>query len=59
MGVFCLRSDAGRVLPSGRTTLILVPSPGGGERRLAVHSHMSLAKGVPPDSHANRAVKAR
>lgn len=45
----------------GRTTLVLVPKPGGGdgERWLAVHSHMSLARGVPPDSHGNRPVKAR
>jgi ketosteroid isomerase-like protein len=43
----------------GRTTLILVPNPSEGERWLAVHSHMSLARGVPPDSHAKRAVKAR
>jgi len=43
----------------GRATLILMPNPGAGEGWLAVHSHMSLAKGVPPDSHAQRAVKAR
>ncbi|MFN3448174.1 MAG: DUF4440 domain-containing protein, partial [Roseococcus sp.] len=30
-----------------------------GETWLAVHSHMSLVKGVPQDSHANRPVKAR
>ncbi len=40
----------------GRTTLILVP---GAEGWLAVHSHMSLARGVPADSHGNRPVKAR
>ena len=39
--------------------LILVPNPGEGEKWLAVHSHMSLAKGVPPDSHAKRAIKAK
>lgn len=43
----------------GRTTLVLVPNPGEGERWLAVHSHMSLARGVPADSHASRPVKAR
>lgn len=43
----------------GRTTLALVPNTGEGERWVAVHSHMSLARGVPPDSHANRPVKAR
>lgn len=47
----------------GRTTLILVPNPGAnpgeGEKWLAVHSHMSLARGVPPDSHARRAIKAK
>jgi len=42
----------------GRTTLILVPSPEG-EAWVAVHSHMSLARGVPADSHGNRPVKAR
>lgn len=40
----------------GRTTLILVPGDAGW---LAVHSHMSLARGVPADSHGNRPVKAR
>lgn len=43
----------------GRTTLVMVPNAGEGERWLAVHSHMSLARGVPPDSHGNRPVKAR
>jgi ketosteroid isomerase-like protein len=41
----------------GRATLILVP--GGTEGWLGVHSHMSLAHGVPADSHGNRPVKAR
>jgi len=41
----------------GRTTLILMP--GGAEGWLSVHSHMSLARGVPADSHGNRPVKAR
>ncbi|MBY0337533.1 MAG: nuclear transport factor 2 family protein [Acetobacteraceae bacterium] len=43
----------------GRTTLVMVPNPAGPEAWVAVHSHMSLAKGVPPDSHARRPVKAR
>jgi ketosteroid isomerase-like protein len=43
----------------GRATLILVPNPAGPEAWVAVHSHMSLAKGVPADSHGKRAVKAR
>jgi ketosteroid isomerase-like protein len=47
----------------GRTTLILVPgasgSGEGAEPWVAVHSHMSLARGVPADSHAKRPVKAR
>lgn len=52
--------DGARFDRPGRTTLALVPNKGeGGERWVAVHSHMSLAKGVPPDSHANRPVKAR
>jgi ketosteroid isomerase-like protein len=42
----------------GRTTLILVPGAGA-EPWIAVHSHMSLARGVPADSHGNRPVKAR
>jgi hypothetical protein len=42
----------------GRTTLILVPGEGA-EPWIAVHSHMSLARGVPADSHASRPVKAR
>jgi len=41
----------------GRTTLIFVA--GEAERWVAVHSHMSLARGVPADSHGNRPVKAR
>jgi ketosteroid isomerase-like protein len=51
--------DGTRFDRPGRTTLILVPNPTGPESWVAVHSHMSLAKGVPPDSHAQRAVKAR
>ena len=44
----------------GRTTLALTPNPGeAGERWVAIHSHMSLARGVPADSHGARPVKAR
>ena len=41
----------------GRATIVLARQPDG--RWLGVHSHMSLARGVPQDSHGNRAVKAR
>ncbi|WP_207538004.1 YybH family protein [Sabulicella rubraurantiaca] len=51
--------DGTRFDRPGRTTLALVPNSGEGEPWVAVHSHMSLAKGVPPDSHADRPVKAR
>ena len=41
----------------GRATMVLARQPDG--RWLGVHSHMSLARGVPQDSHGSRAVKAR
>jgi ketosteroid isomerase-like protein len=41
----------------GRATIVLAKQPDG--RWLGVHSHMSLARGVPQDSHGKRAVKAR
>jgi len=41
----------------GRATIVLARQPDG--RWLGVHSHMSLARGVPQDSHGKRAVKAR
>lgn len=50
--------DGSRFDRPGRTTLILVPGDGD-ERWIAVHSHMSLARGVPADSHGSRLVKAR
>ncbi len=50
--------DGTRFDRPGRTTLALVPGPAGGEAWVAVHSHMSLAKGVPADSHAQRPIKA-
>jgi len=49
--------DGTRFDRPGRTTLILMP--GETERWVAVHSHMSLARGVPADSHGNRPVMAR
>jgi ketosteroid isomerase-like protein len=41
----------------GRATIVLARQPDG--RWVGVHSHMSLARGVPQDSHGKRAVKAR
>jgi ketosteroid isomerase-like protein len=41
----------------GRATIVLIRQPDG--RWLGVHSHMSLQKGVPQDSHGDRPVKAR
>ena len=39
----------------GRATIVLARQPDG--RWLGVHSHMSLARGVPQDSNGNRPVK--
>jgi ketosteroid isomerase-like protein len=41
----------------GRATIVLAKQPDG--RWVGVHSHMSLGKGVPQDSHGKRPVKAR
>jgi ketosteroid isomerase-like protein len=41
----------------GRATIVLARQPDG--RWLGVHSHMSLARGVPQDSHGRRPVKSR
>lgn len=41
----------------GRATLTLARQPDG--RWIGVHSHMSLERGVPQQSHGNRPVKAR
>ena len=41
----------------GRATIVLMRQPDVGW--LGVHSHMSLARGVPQDSYGKRAVKAR
>jgi ketosteroid isomerase-like protein len=41
----------------GRATLVLQRQADG--RWLGVHSHMSLQRGVPQDSHGKRAVRAR
>lgn len=51
------RPDGSRFDRPGRSTLVLQRQADG--RWLGVHSHMSLAKGVPQDSHGKRAVKAR
>ena len=40
----------------GRATMVFSRT---GDRWLCVHSHMSLNRGVPQTSHANRPVKAR
>jgi ketosteroid isomerase-like protein len=41
----------------GRATIVLARQADG--RWPGVHSHMSLARGVPQDSHGKRPVKAR
>lgn len=41
----------------GRATIVLARQPDG--RWLGVHSHMSLTRGVPQESHGRRPVKAR
>jgi ketosteroid isomerase-like protein len=41
----------------GRATIVLARQPDG--RWLGVHSHMSLARGVPQESHGKRPVKTR
>jgi ketosteroid isomerase-like protein len=41
----------------GRATIVLTCQPDG--RWLGVHSHMSLQRGVPQDSHGDRPVRAR
>lgn len=41
----------------GRATIVLARQPDG--RWVGVHSHMSLGRGVPQDSHGARPIKAR
>ena len=48
--------DGTRFDRPGRATIILMRQPDG--RWLGVHSHMSLQRGVPQDSHGKRPVKA-
>lgn len=48
--------DGTRFDRPGRATITLVRQPDG--RWLGVHSHMSLQRGVPQDSHGKRPVKA-
>ena len=52
-----LHSDGTRFNRPGRATIILARQPDG--RWIGVHSHMSLERGVPQQSHGNRPVKAR
>ena len=49
--------DGTRFNRPGRSTLVLQRQEDG--RWLGIHSHMSLARGVPQDSHGARPVKAR
>ena len=50
-------ADGSRFDRPGRATIILARHPDG--HWLGIHSHMSLQRGVPQDSHGNRPVKAR
>ena len=50
-------ADGTRFDRPGRATIVLAKQPDGGW--VGVHSHMSLGKGVPQDSHGSRPVKAR
>lgn len=49
--------DGTRYDRPGRATITLSRQPDG--RWIGVHSHMSLGRGVPQQSHGNRPVKAR
>ena len=49
--------DGARFDRPGRATITLARQPDG--RWLGVHSHMSLQRGVPQDSHGKRPVRAR
>ena len=49
--------DGKRFDRPGRATITLARQPDG--RWLGVHSHMSLQRGVPQDSHGKRPVRAR
>jgi len=49
--------DGARFDRPGRATITLAREPDG--RWLGVHSHMSLQRGVPQDSHGKRPVRAR
>ena len=51
------RPDGSRFERPGRATLTLMRQLDG--RWLGVHSHMSLQRGVPQESHGKRPVKAR
>ena len=45
------------VVTPGRATIVMQKQPDG--RWVGVHSHMSLGRGVPQDSHGKRPIKAR
>jgi len=49
--------DGTRFDRPGRATVTLARKPDG--RWIGVHSHMSLERGVPQQSHGNRPIKAR
>ncbi|WP_166302164.1 MULTISPECIES: YybH family protein [unclassified Bradyrhizobium] len=49
--------DGSRFDRPGRATIILARQADG--HWLGIHSHMSLQRGVPQDSHGNRPVRAR
>lgn len=49
--------DGSRFDRPGRATITLARQPDG--RWVGVHSHMSLERGIPQQSHGNRPVKAR
>jgi len=49
--------DGARFDRPGQTTLTLVP--GKAHPRVAVHSHKSLARGMPADSHGTWPVETR
>ena len=50
-------ADGARFARPGRATITLMRQQDG--RWLGVHSHMSLQRGVPQDSHGKRLVKSR
>ena len=51
------REDGSSFARPGRATIVLARQPDGSW--VGVHSHMSLRRGVPQDSHGRRPIKAR